>query len=316
MSKKQINDWRIEDFTEYNFESGFSPADTAYLFYEADPALDYEKPLPPRSSSHLATFVAEETAIKFYPGANTYQGSVPTDTWADIVKLYTNLLKAVKNGRLPLRDGLISRDVLKSFFQESEQRPRFLFPEKRNGENETVGSGKNPSALFQPGLKWEDITITLHDRDLVSIKTPTSEERYSPAELKMTDKRKGNQTKEVWRTLMLFCLKTGFVSSENTTSEEDLPGKAKRLNKAMQDLFNIKESIFNSHYKNKSEGLKGTLKVAGYQTKARFRSTLSLNGSEEEYINDEPNHDLEQRDNVYLYKRYDSVSGLDDTDDE
>lgn len=134
MSKKQIKDWRIENFSDYYFEGGFSPADTAYLFHEADPALDYEKPLPPHSLSHLATFVAEETAIKFYPGANTYQGSVPADTWADIVKLYTNLLKAVKNGRLPLRDGLISRDVLKSFFQESEQRPRFLFPDNRGSE--------------------------------------------------------------------------------------------------------------------------------------------------------------------------------------
>ena len=118
-----------------------------------------------------------------------------------------------------------------------------------------------------PGTKWEDIKITLISdsrddsyRDAVRIKTPDWEERYTYAELGLSDKRKGDEPTNLWILLKTFAINNGFISRSNTDYDPHLPETAKRLNAHLKKLFGIDESIYVAHYK----------KEKAYRTKIQF----------------------------------------------
>lgn len=101
----------------------------------------------------------------------------------------------------------------------------------------------------KPGTKWEDIKITLTDNETVRIKTPLGEGLFPYHKLNMYDKRMGNRPTMLWGLLTLFAKNGGFISSRSEEYNPTLQSTAKRLNKHLQNLFNIRGSIYESHYK-------------------------------------------------------------------
>lgn len=112
----------------------------------------------------------------------------------------------------------------------------------------------------KPGTKWEDIKITLIDENTIRVKTPQREGRFTYHELGMSDKRKGNPPTTLWILLRLFAENKGNISSNNINYISTLPSTAKRLNKHLQKVFGIKDSIYKYHYK----------KYQAYITKIHF----------------------------------------------
>jgi hypothetical protein len=123
-----------------------------------------------------------------------------------------------------------------------------------------ISKAKTPKLKVPPGTQWEDIEITLISDDTVRIKTPDREERFTYHELGLSDKRKGDAPTMLWRFLKVFAQNDGFICRENPDYDPLLPDSAKRLNKHLQNLFGIKESIYSGHYK----------RVGGYKTKIKF----------------------------------------------
>jgi hypothetical protein len=111
-----------------------------------------------------------------------------------------------------------------------------------------------------PGTKWEKVKITLIEDEAVRIETPLGSGRFSYHELGMSDKRSGNKTTMLWALFKLFAQYQGHITPTNTEYNPRLPDTAKRLNRHLQDLFDIHESIFKDHYK----------KEKGYKTKIYF----------------------------------------------
>ncbi len=129
-------------------------------------------------------------------------------------------------------------------------------------EDSTV-QGEPLSTVFpcKPGTKWENITITLVANDMVRIKTPQGEGRFTYHELGLSDKRKGDEPKKaLWGLFKLFAEKNNFISRENIEYDPMLPDTAKRLNAHLKKLFGIQDSIYKGHYK----------KEGGYRTKIKF----------------------------------------------
>ena len=139
-------------------------------------------------------------------------------------------------------------------------------------------------AIFpcEPGTKWEDITITLIANDTVRIKTPQDEGRFTYHELGLSDKRRGDEPKKaLWGLFKLFAEKNGFVSPQNVRYDPRRADTAKRLNKHLQEVFRIQDSIYQGHYR----------KEKGYRTKIKFsdarQSTIiSTSTDEDEFSQD------------------------------
>jgi len=112
----------------------------------------------------------------------------------------------------------------------------------------------------EPGTNWEDITITLVADNMVRIRTPKGEGRYTYPELGMKDKRVGDKPTMLWALLKIFANSQGFISSQNSKYDPKVPDTAKRLNAHLKKLFGIKESIYTAHYK----------KEKAYRTKIKF----------------------------------------------
>jgi hypothetical protein len=119
----------------------------------------------------------------------------------------------------------------------------------------------------QPGTNWNDVKITLTADDTVRVKTPQSEAVFSYHQLGLADGRSSSgKPKVLWRLLKLFAENNGFISSNTEGYHPELPDNAKRLNKHLQKLFGIKESIYTAHYK----------KLKGYETKIFFSDQTKI----------------------------------------
>jgi len=118
------------------------------------------------------------------------------------------------------------------------------------------------STIFpcDPGTKWENIKITKIDNETVRIETPKGKGLFTYHKLNMEDKRSGNKPTVVWKLLILFAENQGNISSQSIVYDPRLPDTAKRLNKHLQKLFGIPESIYIGHYKS----------LKGYKTKIFF----------------------------------------------
>ena len=136
--------------------------------------------------------------------------------------------------------------------------PQFNTKENRK-LNKPSKDDKNILAC-DPDTEWKDIKITLIDEGAVRIKTPKGEGRFTYSELGMSDKRSGNKPTMLWGLLKIFAKNHGIVESQNVKFDRKLPDTANRLNKHMQSLFVINDTIFEGHYK----------KIKGYKTKIIF----------------------------------------------
>lgn len=86
--------------------------------------------------------------------------------------------------------------------------------EQEYGYNQSTISGKVEKNILQCdlGTKWEDIKITLMAEDMVKIKTPKGEDRFTYHQLKMQDRRIGDQPTMVWGFLKILAKTHGFLS--------------------------------------------------------------------------------------------------------
>jgi hypothetical protein len=110
------------------------------------------------------------------------------------------------------------------------------------------------------GTNWKDVIITLIENEAVRIDTPQGSSKFSYHELGMSDKRSGNKPTMLWALFKIFAQNQGYIAPTNIKYDPKLPDTAKRLNRHLQTLFNIPESIFTDHYK----------KEKGYRTKIFF----------------------------------------------
>ncbi|MGD0827804.1 MAG: hypothetical protein ABSA09_06920 [Desulfobaccales bacterium] len=148
-----------------------------------------------------------------------------------------------------------AKDLDKCFFSFDDVEPLLGVQSQKQSI-----SGEQSQKLCKPGTRWEDIEITLLSNEMVRIKTPAREERYTYAELGLSDKRKGDAPTLLWGLLKLFAQNNGFISRENPKYDARLPNSAKRLNEHLRKLFGIDESLYTAHYK----------KERGYRTKIIF----------------------------------------------
>jgi hypothetical protein len=163
--------------------------------------------------------------------------------------------------------------VLRRLSEEVFNEEEFLKLIERQAAAEATHQeiNKRQSAIFPcaPGTKWQDIRITLVALDMVKIKTPLGEDRFTYHELGMAH----GMNKEplmVWGILILFAKNHGVLSKQDFQKER-IPGTAtagkrglsdmcKNLNRHLKTLFKIEESIFKDHYN----------KYKKYETKILF----------------------------------------------
>jgi hypothetical protein len=132
------------------------------------------------------------------------------------------------------------------------------------------GGEEHENRVFpcNPGTKWEDIVITLVSEEMVRVKTPQGESLFTYHQLGMADRRKGDQPTTVWALLKIFAQSGGSISrSEGVEYLSRLPDTTKRLNKRLQELFGVHESIFKGHYK----------KEKAYKARITFRDHREVN---------------------------------------
>lgn len=176
------DDWKIRDLTTWYAENEFALDEAAYLYHDANPALNYSDymRMEPRPSGHagiLSFLVANEEASRLYDNTEhttyEYNGSIPHDIWDKIKETYKILLKAAKTGALyrPASDGSrignsafvpykATRDDLRYFFAERlGQKPKFLFPEERDKPSRT------PTSIE------EDFKVTAEDYKLWDLRS-------------------------------------------------------------------------------------------------------------------------------------------------
>jgi hypothetical protein len=137
-----------------------------------------------------------------------------------------------------------------------------------------VNAANQKAFPCMPGTKWEDVKITLISETTVTIETPLGSGTFTYHDLKMADLRtRERKPHMLWELLKIFAQYQGYLTPSSAEYDSKLPDTAKRLNKHLQVLFNIPESIFTSHYKstdrNKPE--KDRNKPAkGYRTRIFF----------------------------------------------
>jgi len=118
-----------------------------------------------------------------------------------------------------------------------------LLKESEQAPEETVFPCK-------PGTRWEDITIILLADDMVNVKTPQGEGRFTYHKLDFADKRKGDEPTQLWDLLKTFAITQGRISrSEEAEYIPWLPDRAKRLNSHLKKVFRINERIYKGHYR-------------------------------------------------------------------
>jgi hypothetical protein len=125
-------------------------------------------------------------------------------------------------------------------------------------EQVAAGSASTSDLLpCKPGTQWEQITITLTDDETVRIKTPKDEKPYTFQMLGMAHAQSPSKPKGMWKALMLFAESDGFVKGS-------LSDHKRLLDKHLQELFGIDESIYTGHAK----------RTGGHKTRIVFRSEV------------------------------------------
>ena len=117
-----------------------------------------------------------------------------------------------------------------------------------------------------PGTKWEQVKMTLVNNEVVRIKTPIGRKRYSYQEIGLLDGRSKTKPTMLWTLLKTFAECQGSISSKSKKYDPALPDAAKRLNKHLQNLFGIRDSIYSGHYKSEK----------GYRTKLFFSDETGI----------------------------------------
>lgn len=170
-------------------------------------------------------------------------------------------------------------DDIVSYLYKVKEHPELLTLES------TRSAEQKKAILFcEPGTKWENITITLIADDMVRVKTPQDEGRFTYHELGLSDKRKGDKPKMIWELLKLFAEKNGFIFSQNVKYDSKLPDTAKRLNAHLKKLFGIQDSIYKAHYK----------KEKGYRTKIEFSDARQSQNISKSAVGDNFTQDVKE----------------------
>jgi len=144
----------------------------------------------------------------------------------------------------------------------------FLYKEYREKITEYIMERDEKNSVFPcpAGTEWKDIKITLINDGVVMIKTPSGRKRCTYHDLDMADERTRDKRPVVlWSLLSFFAKNQGYISRQNDDYYRILPDTTKRLNKKLQMIFGIKESIFHGHYKTEK----------GYRTKIFFSDKTS-----------------------------------------
>jgi hypothetical protein len=138
---------------------------------------------------------------------------------------------------------LVNSLYLLPFVERFEKEHPALLKENEQTSEKTVFPCK-------PGTRWEYITIILLADDMVKVKTPQGEGRFTYHQLGFADKRKGDQPTMLWTLLKAFAGTQGRISrSEGVEYSPRLPDSAKRLDKSLQKIFGINERIYKGHYR-------------------------------------------------------------------
>lgn len=111
-----------------------------------------------------------------------------------------------------------------------------------------------------PGASWKDVSITLVANDMVSVKTPQGEGRFTYHDLGMQNKRKGDKPNALWALFKLFAKHKGYITRQNIEYDRRLPDTAKRLDNHLKRIFKINERIYTGNYKQEK----------GYRTRIEF----------------------------------------------
>ena len=121
---------------------------------------------------------------------------------------------------------------------------------KTNNIQKEAPEQKNKVFPCEPGTKWGDVKITLTGDDTVRVKTLQGEGVFSYHQLELADGRiPSGKATILWTLLKSFAKNNGFISPNTDDYDPKLPDTAKRLNKHLQKLFGIEESIYTDHYK-------------------------------------------------------------------
>jgi hypothetical protein len=142
-------------------------------------------------------------------------------------------------------------------FKESDVEKYEIEHDLFKPKKDAVEIGQAPNDIIEkkilpcaPGTKWEEIKITLTDNETVRIKTPSGEERFRYNNLGMSNKKNDKPT-VLWTVFIALAKNHGRVTAEDMEYHDDrerLFSASKRLNKHLQKLFGINESIFKYHY--------------------------------------------------------------------
>jgi hypothetical protein len=133
------------------------------------------------------------------------------------------------------------------------------------------------------GCDWGDIKITLKSNETVKIRGSLGEYSFTYAELELSDMRTVDKPTKLWDYLVAFCHHQGFLSPNLVSGRnrelvrQNLTTYASRLNKYLQNLFGITESVFAGSYK----------KNKGYKMKILF-------SDETQVVPKEKNRDIEE----------------------
>lgn len=114
------------------------------------------------------------------------------------------------------------------------------------------------------GTKWDEIEMALLPAgDKFMVKTPLGHGYYDHIDLRLHNQRtKSKIPKILWHFLKQLAKMNGFFPLKGVQNFEKISSNAKRLNKNLQQLFGIEESI----YKDRCD------KIGGYETKFKISS--------------------------------------------
>ncbi len=164
---------------------------------------------------------------------------------------------------LELEDAFFKKDDVNRFVKEKEVA-------KTIQKEKTSKQDKAKVFPCRAGMKWDEIEIALLPaEDKFMVKTPHGHGYYDHLDLELYHHRaKSSKPITLWHFLKQLADMNGFFPLEGVQNFEKLSSNAKRLNKHLQKLFEIKESI----YKDRCD------RIGGYKTKFKI-SQISDNNA-------------------------------------
>lgn len=164
-----------------------------------------------------------------------------------------------------------SARIAAAFFRETEVallRLSLLAAKDHGGEPKPIIGFQAAQADNSLRIEsWKDISIFMISDSACRVETPSGKKLYTFAELGMSDKRKGDRPSQLWELMQLFATTGGCITgivmggyNRQGGRKFDFLSVTKRLNKHLQALFGIEDSIFERTYKQARE----------YRTKIKF----------------------------------------------